>query len=40
VITEFNSKAYVLIFLAPSEHYFAAQLPEVEAIIASILQIS
>lgn len=38
LISEIDGKAYVLIFLAPSEHYYAAQLAEVENIIASIRQ--
>lgn len=35
LISEFDGKAYVMIFLAPSEHYYAAQLAEVENIITS-----
>ncbi len=34
-VAEVGSKTYVLIFLAPAEHYYAATLSEVEAIIAS-----
>ncbi len=36
LISEVDGKAYVLIFLAPSEHFYAAQMAEVENIIASI----
>ena len=36
LISEIDGKAYVLIFLAPAEHFYAAQLAEVENIITSI----
>ena len=36
LISEIDGKGYVLIFLAPSEHYYAAQRNEVENIFMSI----
>jgi hypothetical protein len=30
-----NGKTYVILYLAPKEHYFAASLPEVESIMTS-----
>lgn len=35
VAAEVNGKVYVILYLAPTEHYFAAYLPEVESIMAS-----
>lgn len=35
VIAEKDGKVYVLLYLAPAEHYFAAILPEVETVMAS-----
>lgn len=33
---EIDGKLYVVLYLAPKEHYFAAGLPEVEQIMASV----
>lgn len=35
VIADAAGKLYVIVYLAPAEHYFQASLPEVEAILAS-----
>ena len=35
MIAERGGKTYVLLYLAPAEHYFDASLAEVEAIMAS-----
>ena len=35
LVCERNGKLYVLLYLAPTEHYFAANLPEVETILGS-----
>jgi hypothetical protein len=35
LIAESNQRAYLLLFFAPSEHYFAATLPEVDKVFAS-----
>lgn len=36
VIGEQGGKTYVVLYLAPAEHYFDATLPEVEAILGSV----
>lgn len=33
---EVGGKLYVVLYLAPSEHYFAAELPEVETVLGSV----
>ena len=35
-VAEISGKLYVLLYLAPREHYFAASLAEVESIFASV----
>lgn len=35
VMAEVAGKLYLILYLAPAEHYFQASLPEVEAILAS-----
>lgn len=35
LVAEADGKLYVLLYLAPGEHYFTAILPEVEALMAS-----
>lgn len=35
VVAEVSGKLYLIVYLAPAEHYFQASLPEVEAILAS-----
>ncbi|WP_332771290.1 hypothetical protein [Phenylobacterium sp.] len=34
-VAETGGKIYVILYLAPAEHYFAATLPEAEAVMAS-----
>lgn len=34
-VAEIGGKIYVILYLAPAEHYFAATLPEAEAVMAS-----
>ena len=34
-VAEISGKLFVMLYLAPQEHYFAANLPEVESIFAS-----
>jgi hypothetical protein len=36
MVAEHQERLYVLIFYAPTEHYLAARMPEVESVIASI----
>ncbi|MFZ3005941.1 MAG: hypothetical protein WA047_07170 [Phenylobacterium sp.] len=35
VVAEVSGKLYLILYLAPAEHYFQTSLPEVEAILAS-----
>lgn len=35
LVAESGGKLYVILYLAPSEHYFGATLPEVEGVMAS-----
>jgi hypothetical protein len=35
-VAEVGGKLYVVLFLAPSEHYYAAELPEVETVLGSV----
>ncbi|WP_340646415.1 hypothetical protein [Phenylobacterium sp.] len=35
VVAEVSGKLYLMLYLAPAEHYFQASLPEVESILAS-----
>lgn len=36
LVAEIGGKLYAIVYLAPHEHYFAATLPEVESIMASV----
>lgn len=36
LVSEVGGKLYVILYLAPTEHYYAANLPEVEAVMASV----
>jgi len=36
LVAEHKERLYVVLYIAPTEHYFAAELPEVETVIGSV----
>jgi hypothetical protein len=36
LVAEYKGRLYVVLYIAPTEHYFAAELPEVETVLGSV----
>ncbi|WP_425999105.1 hypothetical protein [Caulobacter sp. DWR1-3-2b1] len=36
LVAEYKGKLYVVLYIAPTEHYFSTELPEVETVIGSV----